>query len=157
MTPRQVIDYAKQGLPPFNSFTLMLMIVWTFIFYQVLQVFWFERFSPTYIYEEGIVNPHNVYRRDALTMNVKLARNRPCSVIVTRYIQDAKGLRIDLPATVIPITRPGYEQYTRQFAIPFFAEKGKASINITSAYACHWSHAIWPIIVPRSYEFNITE
>lgn len=154
---RNAFNYARGGLPPFNSLTVLLMMVWTFIFYQVIQVWWIERAPPTYIYEEHIDNPQAIVRGGIMTLQLKLVRHKPCSTIVTRYIQDADGTRADLPTTFMQSLKTGYEQYTRQFLVPEYLTYGPAKMYVTSSYACHWSHVIWPVVVTRSHDFTITE
>jgi hypothetical protein len=152
-----MFDYARSGLPPFNSLTVLMMIVWTFIFYQAIQVLWFERTLPTYIYEESILDPEAIVRGHLMTMQIKLVRSRPCTTIVTRYIQDSDGTRDDLQATFAQSQKTGYEHYTRQFIVPRYLALGPARIYVTSSYQCHWSHVVWPVVNTRSYDFTITE
>lgn len=153
----KALDFAKSGMPPFNSATFIVLLCWTFVFYQVIQVWWIQREPPTYIYEESILDPKNIARGGVMNMQLKIVRARPCTTVVTRYIQDADGTRIDLPATFSQIMKLGYEQYTRQLVVPDYAAQGPARIYVTSTYQCHWSHIIWPVILTRSYDFTISE
>lgn len=156
MAIRDWITYVRSGLPPFNILTLLIMVAWTFVFYQVIQVWWIQREPPSFIYEERIVDSKAVQRGGILTMEIKLLRTRPCTTVVTRYIQDSDGVRSDLPVSFSQAQKVGYEHYTRQFFVPDYLTYGPAGLYVTSSYNCHWSHVVWPVIVTRSFEFTIT-
>lgn len=139
-----------------SVYSLMLMI-WTFIFYQTLQVFVLQRELPAYVYEEKLAET-KISRQGAIVIETKLIRDRPCSVTVTRFITDAVEVRFELLTTTLEIETVGYEQYSYQFAMPRLAALGPASITLISRYTCHWSHHWWPMLSPtRVHTFTIVE
>jgi hypothetical protein len=154
---RNLIAQIREGAPPLNSVTVLLLFVWTLIFYETLQVLAIQRVPPAHIYEENVLGSDNVSRSDYLRVQVKLVRHKPCTIVVTWYLQDDKGNRAYLAPSVVQAQRTGYEEYTRQFVIPDTIENGPATLHVSSVYSCHWSHLIWPVVVSRTHHFSIVE